>query len=351
MWKKLGKTLLFLALACVAVAVVGIGYLTLTEYRPPAEEELELSQPSETAFSAEQIRVLTFNTGYAGLGEESDFFMDGGKQVAPGSEGLEEKNEAGILQQILAADPDVALLQEVDRDSSRSFRKDQAARYADGLSRPFVFALNYKCAFVPYPLPPIGKVESGLQTLTGYQIADAERVSLTCPFSWPVSAANLKRCLLVSSLPLSGTDKRLVIINLHLEAYDDGAGRAQQLRELLGRMQAEYAAGNYVIAGGDFNCSFPGAEEAYPLLNGALWSPGTLDAGQLPQGYSFAYDLSVPSCRLLDAPYEAGVNQTYVIDGFLLSPNVQAVSVETLDQGFRYSDHNPVLLTARLAEP
>ena len=71
----------------------------------------------------------------------------------------------------------------------------------------------------------------------------------------------------------------------------------------------------------------------------------------LPEGWSYAYDLSVPSCRLLNQPYDpadAEDTQHYVIDGFILSPNVTLESVETLDEGFTASDHNPVLLRVTL---
>jgi hypothetical protein len=40
--------------------------------------------------------------------------------------------------------------------------------------------------------------------------------------------------------------------------------------------------------------------------------------------------------------------QYFSIDGFLVSPNVDVASVKTLDLGFEYSDHNPVLLTVSL---
>ena len=40
--------------------------------------------------------------------------------------------------------------------------------------------------------------------------------------------------------------------------------------------------------------------------------------------------------------------QYYVIDGFILSPNVQLNTVKTLDEGFTYSDHNPVKLNVTL---
>lgn len=105
-------------------------------------------------------------------------------------------------------------------------------------------------------MPPT-PVNSGLLTTTVYDIDSAERISLPCPFNWPVSTANLKRCLLVSYLPISGTSSKLVIVNLHLEAYDDGEGKIAQTKQLREFIQSEYEKGNYVIAGGDFNQIFP----------------------------------------------------------------------------------------------
>ena len=39
------------------------------------------------------------------------------------------------------------------------------------------------------------------------------------------------------------------------------------------------------------------------------------------------------------------------VDGFLVSPNVEVTGSEVLDTGFAYSDHNPVVMTAKLLEP
>jgi hypothetical protein len=39
---------------------------------------------------------------------------------------------------------------------------------------------------------------------------------------------------------------------------------------------------------------------------------------------------------------------TTVINFYLLSPNVQAQSVKTIDVGFAYSDHQPVIARMRL---
>ena len=57
-------------------------------------------------------------------------------------------------------------------------------------------------------------------------------------------------------MPLEGTDKELVLINFHLEAYDSGEGKIAQSKMLAEKLESEYQQGNYVIAGGDFNQTF-----------------------------------------------------------------------------------------------
>ena len=276
----------------------------------------------------------------------SDFFMDGGTHTSNETAGFNCPHIVELLNN--DTDWDFALLQEVDSGSTRSKGVDDEYKRLSYLAANSSYALNYSCAFVPFPWPPIGAVKSGLCTLSDLTLASAERVALPCPFSWPVSTANLKRCLLVNRIPIEGSDRELVLIDLHLEAYDDGQGKAAQTVKLRRLVEAEYAKGNYVIAGGDFNQSFPDALEAYPIRDAEKWTPGLLTQADLGDGWLFAYDVSVPSCRLLDAPYDPATTQHFVIDGFLLSPNVTLESVETLNEGFRYSDHNPVLLKVKL---
>lgn len=348
-----GIVLGMLLLAAIALVL----WLTVTEYRPDAVEEVEVRSLGVRTLSAgDTLTVLSLNTGYAGLGEESDFFMDGGTGVAPSTSAL-VKNRSGIVARLQEEDADVYFLQEVDTDSTRSGSLNQRGWYHRTMNNsgngPYAdaYALNYSCNFVPYPWPPIGKVHSGVQTLSGFAIGKAERIALPCPFKWPVSAANLKRCLLVSYVPLENSDKQLVLVNLHLEAYDDGEGKAAQTQMLMEFLTSEYEKGNYVIAGGDFNQTFPGALDAFPIKDTDLWTPGVLEGSILPEGWQFAYDLETPSCRLLNQPYnpDSPETQFYVIDGFILSPNVELKSVETIDAQFTYTDHNPVRLEVTLA--
>lgn len=214
------------------------------------------------------------------------------------------------------------------------------------------FANNYKVVYVPYPLPTIGKVDSGIVTLSKYEVKDSRRFALPCPFSYPIRTANLKRCLMIDRVPVEGSDKELVLVNLHLEAYDDGDGKAAQTQMLQEILQEEVNDGNYVIAGGDFNQAFSGVDTSmYPKISEDLWQPGEIDTDLFGEDLTLVTDNSAPSCRSLDQPY-AGADhekfQYYLIDGFIVSGNVTVESVETQNLNFKNSDHNPILMKVTL---
>ena len=331
-----------------------IEYLTLTEYKPQERESIEISPVYRDPISAgDTLRVLTWNCGYGALGDNADFFMDGGKGVITADKERVIRNLDGIIEQATALEPDVILFQEVDRDSTRSHHIDEVIMLSNAYSteddQDYAngFAYNFNVRFVPYPFPPIGKVQSGILTLTDTSAESAERIQLPCPFKWPVRLCNLKRCLLVERVPLQNSDKSLVLVNLHLEAYDNGEGKIAQTKMLKKILDEEAAAGNYVIAGGDFNQTFSNTDiSAYPVQDG-MWAPGRIDTAEIGDGWQCLMDSSVPTCRSLDKPYQGADPenfQYYVIDGFIVSSNVQVRSCETKDMGFVCTDHNPVLL-------
>lgn len=375
--KKAAKAVaIFLAAAAVLV-ILFLTVYTVQEYRPKAVEEVEVrsaagSDAAETDIgiglgegarvqAGETLKILTFNIGYGGLGAAEDFFMDGGERVRPDSREVVEGYLDGIAELVTEQKPDMIMLQEIDRDAKRSYGIDELAWLGERLTDELpeatyssAFAMNFDVLYVPYPFPEtIGAVEAGLATWNRFEVASAERIALPTSYTWPIRTCQLKRCLLVERLPLAEGGKELVLVNLHLEAYDDGSGKAAQTKVLMDFLAEEYAKGNYCIAGGDFNQTFETTDtSAYPLVDTDYFEAGIIKEAALPEGFSFVADSRTPSARLLNMPYDSANERTqyYVIDGFLVSDNVTITKVETLAEEFQNSDHNPVLLEAVLAE-
>ena len=352
LWKRILKVVLIVIICLVIAAAAFLAVMSINEYRPEDVESLEvMHQASAELEAGKPISIMTWNIGYGALGKDADFFMDGGESVVTDTEEGVWKNLQAIYSEIRNVDPDLILLQETDRDSDRTYSTDEVAYFEDYFEEyDATFGYNFKTLFVPYPVPPIGKVASGITTLSSYPIEDAERYQLPCPFSWPVSMFNLKRCCVVNHIPVKGTDKYLALINLHLEAYDEGEGKVEQTKLLRSIMAREVEAGNYVIAGGDFNQIFSSYDNGKYKVREGMWAPGVIDVDDFGDGWQFVMDDSIASCRSLDRPYDINDDdfQYYLIDGFIVSDNVTVEEAKTDSCGFINSDHEPVLMTVTL---
>jgi len=357
--------IIFIILGTILVLFIlagtGLLWLSSREYRPADRESVSVAPLlSLRPVRFQPIELYIWNIGYGSLGAKEDFFMDGGKGVRPAEAKIVEENIRAIQAFFAAFVPDIIFLQEIDVNSKRSYGINQVEYFSRAWKGSSAFALNFKCPFVPVPFPDfIGKVESGLLILNSYASSSAERISLPSPFAWPERIAQLKRCLLVQRIPIQddasangfADGAELVLVNFHLEAYDSGgAGRIAQTRVLAEFLKAEYEKGNYCVAGGDFNQVFPALKDVFPIQQNEFFTPGIVDDSLFGEGWTLAADPSSPSCRSLDKPYEGSREnfQFYIIDGFILSPNVELIAVQTRDLDFKNSDHNPVKLTFSL---
>jgi endonuclease/exonuclease/phosphatase family metal-dependent hydrolase len=362
---KIIKILGSILLLIIIIAIIFVGVLTAFEYKPNNVEEVIINNNQANLVELNtSIKLMTFNIGYAGLGKDEDFILDGGKSGRPSSKEVVETYFNGIKDILETFDADIYMLQEVDLKSRRSYQINQFEELDTflGSSYSSQFAYNFKSIFVPFPLSfsdHIGYVESGLATYMSYQVASSTRYQFPGEFSWPLRVANLKRAMMVSELDIQGSDKKLMVVNLHMSAYDgDGSLRAQEMAFLKEFMIEQQALGNYVIIGGDFNQTFPEADGIYEVIQD-FYVAYPIETDYLPLGYSFYHDLTVPSCRLLNQPYNPNdVNtQYYIIDGFIVSSNIEVESYSfeqvnpgavTLDLAFANSDHNPVVIKVKL---
>ncbi len=358
--KKLLKFIGLFLIVLIFVAGSLLGYLTIDEYKPDSIENLEISgEALEEIEPGKESSFMAWNIGYGALGDNADFFMDGGKKIYSSDKERVKENLKAIADEVTKVNPDILFLEETDRSSSRSYFTDEFQTIIDSsdsraTSGQSTFAPNFKVAFVPLPIPPIGKVYAGLGAMSAYSLSSAERYALQCPFSWPLRTINLKRCLQVMRAPVSGSDKELVLINLHLEAYDEGEGKIAQTNMLKEIMLNEVKKGNFVIVAGDFNQTFSNTDTSmYPCLEG-LWEAGIINVEDFGSDFKFFADNTVPTCRSLDKVLIDAKDkdpqhfQYYMLDGYIVSSNIEVKEVKTLDFGFKNSDHNPVLMRFEL---
>ena len=357
--KGILRTLLGLVLL-IAVTVGGyVLYIALQYYRIEDHAALDIVNPQAGALAKDtEYTALTFNIGFGAYDHGFSFFMDEGVMAdgtrvkGTGARAKDKetalRNTYGAIETAAALHPDFILLQEADVESDRSRKTDQTAAFAAAFpEHASVFASNFHSAFLAFPLHEFhGAVQSGLLTLSRYTVVSALRRSLPVDAGFTARFFDLDRCFSLSRLPVEGGGE-LSLINVHMSAFDEGGIiRAKQMELLSETLKEEYAKGNWVIVGGDYNHVLNHDAEAFEsrqLIPGWITM---FDHASLPEGFSVVQAenaFSVATCRSTDIPYTPGVNYSAVIDGFIVSPNVKAAA-ENIDANFEYSDHNPVLL-------
>lgn len=352
MKKPLKITLITAIVTLCALLLTVIGYLLYLVFdysRIPDSVSLEVvGEGSGDVLSVgEEYTVSTYNIGFGAYTRDFTFFMDGGKQSWAESPESVRWCLDGAADTVGAMDCDFILLQEVDTDSTRSYHIDQASFFKERFGGYYsTFASNYHSSFLAYPFTePHGASNAGIMTFSRYEITSAIRRSL--PISTGITKfLDLDRCYSKSRIPVEG-GKELVIYNAHMSAYGGSPEiRTAQMTMLFLDMKIEYSKGNYCIAGGDYNHDLLG--NSVELLNGMKtadfdWAQ-PLPTELLPEGISVCTDYTSPlqpSCRNCDEPYTEG-NFTIVVDGFIVSDNVEVKTLENINTGFEYSDHNPV---------
>lgn len=353
--------------------VVGyVGYVAIQYYRIDDNLPLEVRGDAETTLRVgDSYTLMSYNLGFGAYSPEYSFFMDDGemndgtKTVGIYAKGMNaadvEKNVAGQLAVAKAVNADFYFFQEVDEKADRSYginMYERARAELDGYSA--VYAENFHTANLFYPFnDPIGQTNAGILTLSRYKIENATRRSFPITTAFIDKLFDLDRCFSVQYLPVDGNDSKLVLINLHMSAYDEGGTiRAEQLKMLNAVLEAERAAGNYVIAGGDFNhCliadEFDSDEQALQHFPSEQKTPdwvknSILHGDEIASGFRIAASKDISTCRGADLPYTPGVNYSTVIDGFIVSDNIQIEYERTVDTEYAYSDHNPVIMSFSL---
>lgn len=351
--KKKVLKMVFAILGVIVLIVVGyVSYVFLSYNRIEDLQEITVSGEGSLteAQVGEEYVILTQNEGFGAYTADFTFFMDGGKQSWANSKDSVVWCVDEAAQKMLSFEPDFVLFQEVDTDSTRSYHVNELAQLDEhfkGFSR--AFAVNYHSAFLMYPLTqPHGKSNSGIVTYSKVNMTSSMRRSLPISTSFS-KILDLDRCYSVSRMN-TDNGKEFVLFNIHSSAYGGNDQiRTAQMTMLFNDMKKEYAAGNYVICGGDFNHDFTG--DSASILNAGKggdygWAqafPKELLPAGLRQVTEYSDETLVATTRNCNVPYGED-SFTVILDGFIVSDNVEVTYVQNIDTGFVYSDHNPVLM-------
>ncbi|PHI20058.1 hypothetical protein CEQ90_10000 [Lewinellaceae bacterium SD302] len=356
--KKIIRIFSYIAISLILYFVLFLGYGTMTDWEPEEQEVLTVIHPGnpKAVIQDSVISLLTWNVGYGGLGEEVAFFYDEGDffWTTPGHARQEsatvDKAVNGQETTIGAVQADFYLLQEVDTSSRRSHYTNQLDSMAlKQANHAVFFAMNYRNERVPIPVfqpwDHYGYVRGGLVSMNGYAPLISTRESLPGELEWPTNLFELDRCVLRQEFSVKG-DQKLVVYNIHLAAYDKGGVvKRQQMAWLKEHFTADYAAGNHVIVGGDWNQVPPGFDYAkFSPERRAEFEQIAIDFDYAPEGWLWAYDPTLPTNRKTNEVYDSENSLKSLIDYYLVSPNLQLRKVKTINQEFAFSDHQPVYL-------
>ena len=357
------KILIFLCILILILLVIVLGflgYLKITEYNPKKIENLkvenkenEIKEDKNKNYELNtEYKLLSWNVGFFGMDKNIDFFMDGGKMVFPISQKQVEENISKAIEEIKKENPDIINLQEVDKYSKRTGFMDQVKILNEKFKQNSIFAYNMKVKFVPYPIPPLGQMETGIYSSSKKEILNPERHQLPIAFKYPVRLSNFKRAFTVSYSNINGSDKKLVLLNAHLDAYDDEKSgfKKKQTEEILNFMKQEREKGNYVILSADFNQNLKMLnKDEMEKIPSNLWRASNFDTELLSDKFKLLHP-NENTARLNNKPYKKGSENTYyyIIDGFVVSDNIKVNEIKVNDLDFQNSDHNPVVLKFEL---
>ena len=125
--KVLGIFLLIILVALIAYLI----YLFASYHRIPDNQALKIEKTSDGTAAADTLTTekeysaLTYNVGFGAYTPDFSFFMDGGKSSWAKSKESVESDIQGAGELVASKDPDFALIQEVDLNSTRSYHVDE----------------------------------------------------------------------------------------------------------------------------------------------------------------------------------------------------------------------------------
>lgn len=363
--KRILKIILVFIALVIFITFTYVLYVSLQYYRIKDNTKLNIENNTTNNFEFDkEYKVLTYNIGFGAYDHDFSFFLDEaytkdnkfivGKYAKAISKKNVINNTNKVIDILKENKSDVYLIQEIDKRANRSYFINQVNEINNNFKDySSVYTSNFHSAYLAYPIHDmIGKSESGLLTLSKYNFYSNIRRSYPVTKEFFKKFFDLDRAFSVHRSKLKN-NKDLVIVNSHMSAYDKGGNiRRKQLEILKVFMKEEKNKGNYVIIGGDFNHDYANTKTLYMGDKKVPDWVFDLSDKDLIDGYNFV----IPSnknlfgtCRGAESPYDKEKTYQVVIDGFIVSDNIEATST-IIDTEYIASDHQPVMLKFKLKE-
>ncbi len=327
-----------------ALAVVFNGIWT-----PEQTMDVPVTCPAETPElpRGEVVKALIWNIQFS-AGRANEFFYDGGPAVSVSeAEVVDTLDAIGAV--LVRYDPDIVVLQEVDRDSRRTHYYDELKEILDRAPYPCHAATPYhKAGYVPHPPSEhLGKVDMQLAVLSRYKLGKSTRHQLALlKESWARQQFNLKRALMETSLPMAGGGEFLAF-NTHLAAFSRGDGTLEeQTRQVESHLSRAEDAGTPWLIGADFNALPPGDDSVRLGTAADLYA----EVSPITSIYE-RFNPAVPLAEHLDNP---GPWRTWIphgseradrsLDYVFTGATVEIQTFTVLKHVIGISDHHPLLV-------
>lgn len=350
------------------LAACFLGWVWLVTYHPAAVEDVpvQCAEGAPTLKPGQPLKVLSWNVQYMASKRYVFFYdkLDGSgpdERPSPDAIAWTLKEVARVIK---AEDPDVILLQEVDRGAKRTDYEDQTALLLALLPkdtwRCVAQTPYWKADFVPHPRI-MGAVGLELVTLSKYKLNRATRHALPMFQQDPLTDQfYIKRALLSAEAPVEG-GATISLMNTHLDAFAQGTDTmARQVKAVMQLTDAATADKKQWVVGGDFNLLPPGPSyERLPPDQRAYFNPsGSEIKPMFDAGYT-----AVPSLDLVNGPdYKRAL--THIpndpkdspldrpIDYLFFPPNTALTDPHVRQHDTTtISDHVPVVATFTVATP
>jgi endonuclease/exonuclease/phosphatase family metal-dependent hydrolase len=290
------------------------------------------------------IKVQTWNLSFLfGEGSEGPGYQTRDKKFF-------EDQMNHLVTEIKNSAPDIICLQEIDFESNRSFDLNQAQLLAVKAAYPYVAeAVSWHANYIPFPYWPIahhfGRMKSGGAILSKYPILSHELHLLKKPASqpWWYNIFYLHRYYQQVEIELG--DKKVKLINVHLEAFDkeDRKGQILNLVEKIKKDKIDIVAGdfNMVPASAAKKARFKNSTDDYEndesynlMLRSELLEVIPENIYSLDEARYFTFPASKPDRRL---------------DYIFFNKSLKMIKAEVLPSAL--SDHLPLKASIQIAEP